>query len=89
MTPSEADGRIRIGYLGGPAADLYTQDQQLAEACLPNAEVSWTRFPTGQDIVQGFAADSVDIAALGSTPTTKALSAPLDLGVSVVSVNSV
>ena len=89
VTPSEADGRIRIGYLGGPAADLYTQDQQLAEACLPNAEVSWTRFPTGQDIVQGFAADSVDIAALGSTPTTKALSAPLDLGVSVVSVNSV
>ncbi len=89
VTPSDADGRIRIGYLGGPAADLYTQDQRLAEACLPNAEVSWTRFPTGQDIVQGFAAGSVDIAALGSTPTTKALSAPLNLDVSVVSANSV
>lgn len=89
VTPSEADGRIRIGYLGSPAADLYTQDQKLAEACLPNAEVTWTRFPTGQDIVQGFAAGSVDIAALGSTPTTKALSAPLNLDVSVVAVNAV
>lgn len=89
VNPSEADGRIRIGYLGSPGADLYTQDQGLAEACLPNAEVSWTRFPTGQDIVQGFASDSVDIAGLGSTPTTKALSAPLNLPVSVVGVNSV
>lgn len=89
VAPSEADGRIRIGYLGGPTTDLYIEDQQLAEACLPNAEVSWTRFPTGQDIVQGFAAGSVDIAALGSTPTTKALSAPLNLDVSVVSANSV
>lgn len=89
VTPSDASGRVRIGYLGSPAADLYTEDQRLAEACLPNAEVSWTRFPTGQDIVQGFAAGSVDLAALGSTPTTKALSAPLNLDVSVVSVNSV
>lgn len=89
VTPSDAEGRIRIGYLGSPAADLYTEDQRLAEACLPNAEVSWTRFPTGQDIVQGFAAGSVDIAVLGSTPTTKALSAPLNLDVSVVSANSV
>lgn len=89
VTPSDATGRIRIGYLGSPGADLYTQDQGLAEACLPDAEVSWTRFPTGQDIVQGFASDSVDIAGLGSTPTTKALSAPLNLPVSVVGVNSV
>jgi taurine transport system substrate-binding protein len=89
VTPSQADGRIRIGYLGSPGADLYTQDQGLAEACLPNADVSWTRFPTGQDIVQGFASDSVDVAGLGSTPTTKALSAPLNLPVSVVGVNSV
>ncbi|AWT24850.1 Taurine-binding periplasmic protein [Corynebacterium provencense] len=89
VTPAEAGGSLRIGYLGGPAADLYTQDQGLAEACLPNAEISWTRFPTGQDIVQGFAAGSVDMAALGSTPTTKALSAPLNLDVSVISANSV
>ncbi|MDN6437886.1 MAG: ABC transporter substrate-binding protein [Corynebacterium nuruki] len=51
--------------------------------------MSWTRFPTGQDIVQGLTSDSVDIAGLGSTPTTKALSAPLNLPVSVVGVNSV
>lgn len=89
VEPSEAGGAVRIGYLGGPAPDLYTEAKGLAEACLPNADVDWTRYPTGQDIVQGFAADSVDLAALGSTPTTKALSAPLDLDVSVVQANSV
>lgn len=89
VKPADAEGRVRIGYLGGPATDLYTQATGLAEACLPNADVEWTRYPTGQDIVQGFAAGSVDLAALGSTPTTKALSAPLDLDVSVVQANSV
>lgn len=53
---SEAFGRIGIGYLGSPAADLYTQDQKQAEACLPNAEVTWMRCPTELDIVQGFTA---------------------------------
>lgn len=89
VKPADAEGEVRIGYLGGPATDLYTQATGLAEACLPNADVEWTRYPTGQDIVQGFAAGSVDLAALGSTPTTKALSAPLDLDVSVVQANSV
>lgn len=89
VKPADAEGKVRIGYLGGPATDLYTQATGLAEACLPNADVEWTRYPTGQDIVQGFAAGSVDLAALGSTPTTKALSAPLDLDVSVVQANSV
>ncbi len=89
VKPSEASGTVRIGYLGGPATDLYTQATGLAEACLPHADVRWTRYPTGQDIVQGFAAGSVDLAALGSTPTTKALSAPLNLDVSVVQANSV
>ncbi|AHW62465.1 ABC-type taurine transporter, substrate-binding lipoprotein [Corynebacterium glyciniphilum AJ 3170] len=89
VKPADAQGKVRIGYLGGPATDLYTQATGLAEACLPHADVEWTRYPTGQDIVQGFAAGSVDLAALGSTPTTKALSAPLDLDVSVVQANSV
>lgn len=89
VKPSEASGSVRVGYLGGPATDLYTEATGLAEACLPNAEIDWTRYPTGQDIVQGFAAGSVDLAALGSTPTTKALSEPLDLDVSVVQANSV
>ncbi|WP_291478099.1 glycine betaine ABC transporter substrate-binding protein [Corynebacterium sp.] len=89
VKPSEAEGTVRVAYLGGPATDLYTQATGLAEACLPKAKVEWTRYPTGQDIVQGFAAGSVDLAALGSTPTTKALSAPLDLDVSVVQANSV
>lgn len=86
---SDASGTLRVGYLGSPATDLYTQATGLAEACMPDAEIDWTRYPTGQDIVQGFAADSVDVAGLGSTPSTKAVSAPLSLDVSVVQVNSV
>lgn len=89
VKPSEAGGTVRIGYLGGPATDLYTQATGLAEACLPEADIEWTRYPTGQDIVQGFTAGSVDLASLGSTPTAKALSAPLNLDVSVVQANSV
>lgn len=85
---NETSGSVRIGYLGSPGPDLYAFDQGLAESCLPNVKVDWTRFPTGQDIVQGFASDSVDLAGLGSTPTTKALSAPMNLDVVVPWVNS-
>ena len=85
---NDASGKLRIGYLGSPGPDLYAFDQGLAEACLPNAEVDWTRFPTGQDIVQAFASNSVDLGGLGSTPTTKALSAPMNLDVVVPWVNS-
>ncbi|WP_426721522.1 ABC transporter substrate-binding protein [Corynebacterium auriscanis] len=55
---------------------------------MPNANVQWTRFPTGQDIVRSFASSSVDVAGLGSTPSAKALTSPLDLNVSVNQVNA-
>lgn len=85
---SDAHGTIRIGYLGSLGADLFLYDRGVAEACMPNADVKWTRFPTGQDIVKGFASDSVDVAGLGSTPSAKALSGPLNLDVSVTQVNA-
>ena len=85
---SDATGTIRIGYLGSPAGDLYLYDRSVAEACLPNADVQWTRLPTGQDIVKAFASGSIDIASLGSTPAAKALTGPLNLDVSVTRVDS-
>lgn len=89
VEPSEVSGSVRMGFQVIPGSDLYIRDRGLLEACLPNAEVTWTRFPTGQDVVQGFASDSVDYGFLGSTPTAKALSAPLDLDVIVPQVNTV
>lgn len=86
---NDVTGSVRMGFQVIPGADLYIQDRGLLEACLPNTEVTWTRFPTGQDVVQGFASDSADYGFLGSTPTAKALSAPLDLDVIVPQVNTI
>ncbi|WBT08796.1 ABC transporter substrate-binding protein [Corynebacterium sp. SCR221107] len=86
---NEAEGSVRIAYLGSPAQDLYVYDQGLLDACLPNVKAEWTRYPTGQDIIQGFAANSVDLGNLGSTPTTKTLSDALNLDVFVPRVNAV
>lgn len=89
VTVNESEGSVRIAYLGWPGPDLYTYDQGLVGACLPNVKAEWTRYPTGQDIIQGFAAKSVDLGGLGSTPTAKALSDPLNLDVVVPRVNAV
>lgn len=86
---SDTDGALRIAHLGSAEPESYILDQGLAEACFPNVDVSWTRYPTGPDIVQGFAARSADIGLLGSTPTARALSEPLNLDVIVPEVNSV
>ena len=51
--PSEVGGDVRLGYQIVPGNDLFIRNEGLLEACLPNVNVSWTRFPAGQDIVQG------------------------------------
>ena len=87
FAPSEASGSVRLGYQVIPGPDLYLRDQGMLEACLPNVDMTWTRFPTGQDVVQGFASGSIDYGFLGSTPAAKALSAPLNLDVIVPMVS--
>lgn len=84
---SDVSGSVRLGYQVIPGKDLFIHNEGLLEACLPHVDVTWTRFPTGQDVVQGFAANSADIGFLGSTPTAKALSAPLNLDVIVPEIN--
>lgn len=85
--PSDVAGNVRLGYQIVPGNDLFIRNEGLLEACLPNVDVSWTRFPAGQDIVQGFAAGSADIGFVGLTPAAKALSAPLNLDVKVPQIN--
>ena len=92
--PWEADDSIdteaSIGYQAIPNGDLIVQDQGILEACMPNADITWTDFPSGGDVVQGFAAnDPLDIGLAGSSPATIAVSAPLNLPVSVVWIHDV
>lgn len=89
IEPTQASGEIKIGYQVILGTELYTRDRGLAEACMPNANVDWIRFPTGQDVVKAMASESIDLGFLGSTPTAKALSAPLNLDVVVTRVNTV
>jgi taurine transport system substrate-binding protein len=91
--PWDADDSIEasavIGYQAIPNGDLVVKDQGVLEACMPNASIKWTNFPSGGDVVQAFGGDNLDIGLAGSSPSTIALSAPLELPVSVVWIHDV
>lgn len=69
---------VKIGFQKIPNGDLVVKDQRMLESCLPKAQISWTEFPSGGAVLQGFGSGSADIALLGSSPATKGLSAPLN-----------
>lgn len=80
---------VRIGYQKIPNGDVVVKDQKILEHCLPNATIEWSNFASGGDVIQAFGGKSLDIGLAGSSPSTKALSAPLDLPVSVVWIHDV
>jgi len=82
-------GELRIGYQKIPNGDVVVKDQKILENCLPNATVTWNNFASGGDVIQAFGGKSLDIGLAGSSPSTKALSAPLNLPVSVVWIHDV
>lgn len=85
VTPDETiTGTIRIGYQQIPNGDLIVKDADMLSKCMPKADVVWTQFSSGGDVVRAFGANSLDIGLFGSAPAAKALSAPLNLDVSVV-----
>ncbi len=91
--PWTPDGSVtttaRIAYQKIPNADLVVKDLGLLEACMPKAKVKWSNFASGGDVVQAYGANSVDIGLMGSSPATKALSAPLNLPMSVIWIHDV
>lgn len=82
-------GTVRVGWQAIPNADLVVKDQKLLESCLPKATIKWSQFNSGADVLQAFGAKSLDIALLGSSPSVKAVSGPLNLPVQVVWINDV
>lgn len=79
----------RIAFQDIPNGDLLVKDAGILEACLPNATISWNRFASGGDVVQAFGSGSVDLGLLGSSPATKALSAPLNIDMQVIWIHDV
>ncbi|GAB7051462.1 ABC transporter substrate-binding protein [Catenuloplanes indicus JCM 9534] len=74
-----ADRTIRIAYQAFPSGDLIVKNQGLLEKALPGYEITWTKFDSGASINTAFVAGSVDIAAIGSSPVARGLSAPLNI----------
>jgi taurine transport system substrate-binding protein len=74
-----AQKTIRIAYQAFPSGDLIVKDQGLLEKALPDYKITWTKFDSGADINTAFVAKSEDIAAIGSSPVARGLSAPLKI----------
>lgn len=91
--PWKADSSIttsaRIAYQKIPNGDLVVKDLGLLEACMPKAKLKWSNFASGGDVVQAYGAKSVDLGLMGSSPATTALSAPLNMPISVVWIHDV
>lgn len=70
---------IRIAYQAFPSGDLIVKNQRLLEKALPDYKITWTKFDSGASINTAFVAKSLDIAAIGSSPVARGLSAPLNI----------
>ncbi|MGW3564243.1 taurine ABC transporter substrate-binding protein [Streptomyces sp. NPDC000941] len=75
---------VRIAYQAFPSGDLIVKDRGWLEKALPDHHVTWTKFDSGASINTAFLAKSVDIAAIGSSPVARGLSAPLNIPYRVI-----
>jgi taurine transport system substrate-binding protein len=80
---------VRIAYQNIPNGDLIVKDQRMLENCLPNANITWNKFDSGGDVIQAFGSNSADLGLIGSSPATKALSAPLNIPMKVIWIHDV
>jgi taurine transport system substrate-binding protein len=82
-------GEVKLGWQASPTGDLVVKDMKLLESCMPKAKFTWSQFSSGADVIQAFGAKSIDLGMLGSSPTTIALSQPLQLPIKVVWIQEV
>ena len=80
---------IRLAYQAFPSGDLIVKNQGLLEKALPDYKITWTKFDSGASINTAFVAGSLDIAAIGSSPVARGLSAPLNIPYQVAFVRDV
>ena len=77
--PNPDQKTIRLAYQAFPSGDLIVKNQGLLEKALPDYKITWTKFDSGASINTAFVAGSIDIAAIGSSPVARGLSAPLNI----------
>lgn len=75
---------LRLAYQAFPSGDLIVKDQKWLETALPDWNIKWSKFDSGADINTAFIGKSIDIAAIGSSPVARGLSAPLNIPYQVV-----
>ncbi|RCG26555.1 glycine/betaine ABC transporter substrate-binding protein [Sphaerisporangium album] len=75
----DAGKTIRLAYQAFPSGDLIVKNKGWLEEALPGYKITWTRFDSGASINTAFVARAVDIAAIGSSPVARGLSAPLNI----------
>jgi taurine transport system substrate-binding protein len=85
----EVDSTVRIAYQPIPNGDLVVRDQGWLEACLPNADITWSQFASGGEVIQAFGSGSVDLGLVGSSPTVKAVSPPNNMELQVIWIHDV
>lgn len=85
----EIDTTVNLGYQPIPNGDLVVRDLGWLEACMPNAEISWTQVASGGEMVQAFGSGSVDLGLVGSSPATKAVSPPNNIDMQVVWIHDI
>ena len=76
---------LRIGYQAIPNSDSIVRQNKWLEEALKdqNVTVEWTKFESGGDVNTAFIAGDLDIGLAGSSPVTKGLSEPLNIGYQV------
>lgn len=80
-TASAGDGasaaapeKLVIAYQAIPNGDLIVKHHGWLEEALPDTEIEWKLFDSGGNVIEAFAADSIDIGLAGSSPVSRALS---------------
>lgn len=85
----DVETAVRIAYQPIPNGDLIVRDHGWLESCLPNADITWSKFASGGEVIQAFGSGSVDLGLVGSSPATKAVSPPVSVDMQVIWIHDV
>lgn len=91
--PVEVDESVsttaQIAFQPIPNGDLIVRDEGWLEECMPNAEIDWSQFSSGAEVVQAFGSGTIDLGLLGSSPAVMVVSPPLDIDAQVVWIHNI
>src|SRR5690606_14232248 len=86
---TSVEAEVTIGWQRIPNGDLVVKDLGLLEACMPNAQITWTEFDSGGQVGQAYASGDIDLALIGNSPSVLAMSPDNNLDVDVVWIHDV